>query len=99
MTAATRIAPDDFDPTAWIAAHPITTVCLAGLWLWISGALIIRVWTAHAAASLPRKVGWSFVLLVPIFGWLFYGGLFQIPGVHPNPPTGDYAPFDAGGVY
>jgi hypothetical protein len=38
------------------------------------------MWLLHRRASFVKKLCWSFVLLVPLFGWLACGGLFQIPG-------------------
>jgi len=68
------------DVAVWLTHHPIPALCLAGFLLWISFSLILRMWIVHRKASLWKKLRWSFVLLVPLFGWLLYGGLFQVPG-------------------
>ncbi len=79
------------DVEVWIAHHPIPTLCLAGLLLWVSISLILRMWIVHRQASLWKKLRWSFVLLVPLFGWLLYGGFFRVPSYTdvPAPPPCD----------
>jgi len=62
-----------------MAHHPQTTVWIFAFLLWISVSLIFRMWLVHRKASLIKKVLWSFVLLVPLFGWMLYGGFFDIP--------------------
>jgi hypothetical protein len=77
---------DDLEP--WIAHHPIPALCFAGFLLWVSISLILRMWLVHRQASLCKKLRWSIVLLVLLFGWLLYGGFFRVPGYTdmPAPP-------------
>ena len=79
------------DVAVWVAHHSIPALCLAGFLLWVSVSLILRMWIVHRHASLWKKLRWSFVLLVPLFGWLLYGGFFQVPGYTdvPAPPPCD----------
>lgn len=41
--------------------------CMFGLW--------------RSRASVTRKICWTLVLLVPLFGPIFYGGMFELPSV------------------
>jgi hypothetical protein len=84
-------------------AHPILLAVVVAAWAWVSLSLIIRMWLLHRRSHILKKLFWSFVLLVPLLGWLFYGAFFQPPSVSENPaPTehsrdaicapGDYPP-------
>jgi hypothetical protein len=42
----------------------------------ISGLLIARVWIVHAGDPALKKVRWSVLLCVPLFGWIFYGAFY-----------------------
>jgi len=66
--------------SAWFAEHPRIGIALAAFCLWVSVSLMIRIWVLYHRASFVKKLIWSIVLLVPLFGWLFYAGCFQIPG-------------------
>ncbi len=76
-----------FDVESWCVAHPQAAVYIAAFCLWVSVALVIRMWVLYRRVSLVKKLIWSVVLLVPFFGWFFYGGCFQIPDYH-NTPIG-----------
>jgi hypothetical protein len=71
------------------ASHPVLLIAFCALWAWISLCLIIRLWVVHRKASRTRKILWSMMLLVPLFGWFFYAGLFHVPDYHgiPAPET------------
>jgi hypothetical protein len=45
----------------------IAVCCAVGLW--------------RSRASLAKKFFWSLVLVVPVFGPVFYGGMFELPSV------------------
>ena len=65
--------------------HPVLLIVLCAIWAWVSFTLVIRLWLVHRSASFTKKFLWSLMLLVPIFGWMFYGGFFQVPGYHNTP--------------
>ena len=62
--------------------HPIPLIVLGAIWAWVSITLVIRLRLVHRAASFTKKFLWSLMLLVPVFGWMFYAGLFQSPDYH-----------------
>ena len=67
--------------------HPVLLIALCAIWAWVSIALVIRLWLVHWRASFVKKFLWSLMLLVPVFGWMFYGGFFQPPGFHNTPAS------------
>ena len=46
--------------------------------------LIGRLWSRKVSAPIPQKAFWTLVLLVPVFGPIFYGGFSSVPGVQPS---------------
>jgi len=46
--------------------------------------LIYRLWKNNKSDFWIKKVFWSIVIFVPIFGWIFYGGLYKSPPVKPE---------------
>jgi len=72
------------DASAWFAQHPRVAIALAAFCLWVSVCLILRMWLIHRRASFLKKLLWSVMLFVPLFGWLFYAGCFQVPGYTNN---------------
>jgi hypothetical protein len=56
---------------------PRFTRSLVIISLWISISLILRMWVLHRETQWLKKFFWSLVLLIPAFGWLFYGGCFK----------------------
>lgn len=65
--------------------HPFLLIVLCALWAWVSITLVVRLWLVHRKATFVKKFLWSLMLLVPLFGWMFYGGFFQTPGYHNIP--------------
>ncbi len=53
------------------------------VWVIVSGVLIVNLWRSHPADSPTKKIFWTLVLFAPIFGWIFYGGMYKAPGVQP----------------
>jgi membrane associated rhomboid family serine protease len=47
----------------------------------VSIYLILTLWIRHRRDGLLTRCLWSCVLLVPVIGWVFYGGLYQPPPV------------------
>jgi hypothetical protein len=78
-----------FDLLEWFTAHPRLAVAIGAFCLWVSVSLILRMWFIHRRESFVKKFLWSFTLLIPLFGWLFYAGCFQIPDYSntPCPPS------------
>jgi len=73
----------------WLSGHPKAALAVGAFCLWVSVSLILRMWFIHRQESFTKKLLWSFMLLVPLFGWFFYAGCFQIPGYSNNscPPS------------
>jgi hypothetical protein len=46
---------------------------------------LIAIWCAvnlwRSRASLMRKFVWTLILLVPVLGLVFFGGMFEVPSV------------------
>ena len=70
---------------------------ILGLGWLLSIWLIVRLWAA-SRVSCMSKIAWSIVLLIPFFGPLFYGALFEVPSgigrdnmgpANPDPTGGD----------
>jgi hypothetical protein len=62
---------------------PLTIVAatLSGV---ISATLILSLWVRHRRDTVLKRLGWSLVLLVPVIGWVFYGGLYRPPPIEPK---------------
>jgi bacteriorhodopsin len=43
----------------------------------ISFTLIFRLWVHQAKDRIGRKLLWSVILCVPLFGWMAYGGFYR----------------------
>ena len=56
----------------------VISVCLALFCTWLSLSLIIRLWLKHRSDPVPKRLLWSLILCVPLFGWLLYGA-FYVP--------------------
>ena len=50
----------------------------------ISAALILSLWVCYRRDTILKRLGWSLVLLVPVIGWVLYGGLYRPPPVQPK---------------
>ena len=55
--------------------HPVIFALILA-WIWISLSMIIRMWLKYPTDPTLKKLFWSIVLCVPLFGWLFYGGCY-----------------------
>lgn len=66
-------------------------------WL-LSICLIVRLW-ASSQVSFFSKITWSIVLLMPFFGPLFYGALFEVPNGIGRDNIGPVDPDPRGGSY
>ena len=65
--------------------HWKIAIFLCAFWLWISVSFTLRMWLVHKSAKRMKKILWSVMLLVPLFGWLAYGAWFRIPDYHDTP--------------
>lgn len=59
----------------------IAAATLSGL---ISAVLILTLWVRYRHDHVLKRLGWSLVLLVPVIGWVFYGGLYRPPPIQPK---------------
>jgi hypothetical protein len=55
------------------------------VWIWISLSMIIRMWLKYRKDPLFKKLGWSIILCIPCFGWLFYGAFYSPLGENSTP--------------
>ena len=83
----------------WFDHHPTAALVFFAFSLLVSFFLIVRMWIRHRKASFLKKLGWSFVLLVPLAGWIAYGGLFHPPSRHDITTGGVEEGYFAGGGY
>ncbi|MGI8956877.1 MAG: hypothetical protein ACR2II_08185 [Chthoniobacterales bacterium] len=60
-----------------IQKHPVAGILVLMLCVWGSLGFIVRIWFAHREAGVSRKLVWSIIVLIPIFGWLAYGAFFR----------------------
>ena len=68
-----------FDRLAeFLSANRAIALGLVLFWAWVSLSLIARLWIVHRRETTMRKIFWSLMLLVPLAGWLFYGGMFRL---------------------
>jgi uncharacterized membrane protein YhaH (DUF805 family) len=58
----------------WRVAAIAFVVCFG-----ISLCLIARLWVRERHDTTLRKFAWSLVLVVPIFGWLFFAAFYHAP--------------------
>ena len=54
------------------------------LWIVVTSLLIVSLWRHHSNDSIIKKAFWSLVLIVPIIGWVFYGGFYAPPEPGPT---------------
>ena len=59
----------------------IAAATLSGL---ISAVLILSLWVRHRRDTVLKRLAWSLVLLVPVIGWVLFGGLYRPPPVQPK---------------
>ena len=67
------------DLHAWLVHHPVVATWSGAFCLWVSISLIIRMWLVHRRATVIKKLTWSVLLLIPLFGWFLYAGCFHPP--------------------
>ncbi len=71
--------------------HPAAALVLASLSLAASMVLICRMWSVHRKDTFFKKLLWSFILLVPLAGWIAYGALFHPLGYSDTPILDEYS--------
>gem|GEM_PF-3731747 len=52
----------------------------------VSVACLVHLWR-RAPGGVLHKVVWSVLVLVPVLGPLFYGGLYSVPEPHAESPS------------
>ncbi len=57
--------------------HPVATILVLILCVGVGLRLVVHIWGAHREASVSRKLVWSIIVFIPIFGWLAYGAFFR----------------------
>ena len=64
----------DYLLTHWRVGIMVGAVCVA-----LSLCLIARLWLVHRGDGIVGRLAWSFVLLMPILGWLFFAAFYHAP--------------------
>jgi len=57
----------------------ILSIAALAVWAAISVFLIMHLWLKHRQESRRKKLLWSLILLMPVVGWVFYGGFYNPP--------------------
>ena len=55
----------------------------------VSALLLHNLWGKHPHDSPSKKVFWSVVVLIPVFGWVLYGCLYDPPSRNRKRPKAD----------
>jgi hypothetical protein len=74
-----------------LAAHPTASIVVGAGCLLVSLCLIARLWVIHAKDSFLRKLFWSVALLIPLIGWVCYGGFYHPPGYSTVPASTEHS--------
>jgi hypothetical protein len=74
-----------------VAAHQTLGVVIGASCIFLSLCLIARLWVIHAEDSVPRKLFWSILLLIPLIGWIGYGGFYHPPGYSSVPASTEHS--------
>lgn len=75
----------------FLRAHPNVRVILAAICIFVSLCLIVRLWMMHREDSVTRKLVWSLLLLIPLIGWICYGGFYHPPGYSSVPASTEHS--------
>lgn len=59
--------------------HRGVAMAAVALWTFVSLCMIARLWVLHKRDGVYGKLVWSVVLLIPLFGWLFFGAFYRSP--------------------
>ena len=65
--------------TAWLQARPALVALLLTASLCVSMKFTVQMWLLHREASVVKRIAWTVILLVPLVGWICYGGFFHVP--------------------
>jgi hypothetical protein len=63
----------------FLVAQRAIAAALVALWAFVSLCIIARLWVLHPRDRLISKLVWSLVLLIPLFGWLFFAAFYRSP--------------------
>ena len=50
----------------------------------ISFRFIWRLWWLRGGDSVANRILWTCILLIPVFGWVCYGGFYSPPATQPQ---------------
>jgi len=67
---------------------------MLGLYAVACLSLLFHLWFRRSHGSVAKKIRWSLILLIPLFGWFAYGALY---GSEPVGRNRNRAKADAGG--
>ena len=54
--------------------HRVFGIALVAVWAFVTFCMVTRLWVLHRRERVLTKLVWSLILLVPLFGWLFFTG-------------------------
>jgi hypothetical protein len=60
--------------------------------------MIRTLWTKNIGDSVLKKILWSLVLFIPVFGWIFYGAFYNPPAVQPRELQGRFSGRGVGSI-
>jgi hypothetical protein len=63
----------------FLVSHRTIGVAAGGICVFVGLCLIARLWVLHRRTRAVSKIVWSIVLLIPVFGWLFFAAFFRPP--------------------
>ena len=68
-----------------VLAYPVMS-CLVGVNWVIALRLALGLWVLkiHRDTSKKKRLFWSIIVFVPIFGPIIYGALYNMPSPHPD---------------
>jgi hypothetical protein len=75
----------------FFAAHPTSSIIIFASSVFVSLCLIARLWVVHRTDSILAKALWSIVLLIPLLGWIFYGGFYHPPDASGVPASTEHS--------
>jgi hypothetical protein len=83
-----------------VLSHPRVAIAIGAICAFVSLCLIARLWVLHRRDRVVAKLVWSFVLCIPLFGWIFFAAFYRPPeplGWTGHAEHGRDAPYIGGG--
>jgi hypothetical protein len=75
----------------FLGEHRHLTVAVVAVSALISLCLIARLWVIYRSDSVLTKLVWSLVLLIPLLGWIVYGGFYHAPAASGVPASTEHS--------